>query len=575
MRAEVEAVASADEGEAVGSGVARILEVVLAEFLRRGHVEGAGVDVCDLPNGIVEDLAAGVGRQKLVSFRQLQAADKGILELADDGVRLVVLYACPEADQGPFGPDLEAQVEGFSADAPVVEADGVAVTGHEGRLIRAADFDFLLLGRVVVKAPEWGAAGVVPPVEGEFPEASALIDDDLGALQFPAVFEDEAAELVIEGTIFREGGRRQLGQGVRAAVEGDGAASHEARVTILPHVMPDTVLQGGYIRGREGQTAEAVRPLDVRSHLGGNGGVLELQFHAHVRFLDGGHRPGEGMLLAGFVVPVPVRLHPGLVNAELFPVLVARSHIIRYPVESLSAGMAALRERRDDLLETFVAAVDVDVPGEVDFLGGDVESGELDVLAAERCKTGPHLVHIPVERLQLVFGFGEIKSVSPIDGGGGLVGKALELDRVGKADDDLPLLCRRADSTGHLRAGLVEGPDAAVAAEPEVYLVLPFGLGGGLPVGGNDKRPVVDPVGAFQKEKALEEPVLAAVRGLPAYMGGEAGGVPGMRFAVPVADKVNVAQLPRRGAGGKRQEGKQENPGKGCPVQDLADLRYS
>ena len=45
MRSEIQSVLLSDEGEAVGGCIARILQIVLAELLSRGHVERTNVYV--------------------------------------------------------------------------------------------------------------------------------------------------------------------------------------------------------------------------------------------------------------------------------------------------------------------------------------------------------------------------------------------------------------------------------------------------------------------------------------------------------------------------------------------------
>ena len=90
--AGLKAVFSANKGIAVGSGVARILQVVLAELLGRGHIERPGIHVGDFPNRVVEDLSAGMGGEKPVIGRNLQVADERVLQFADDGMGLMVLY---------------------------------------------------------------------------------------------------------------------------------------------------------------------------------------------------------------------------------------------------------------------------------------------------------------------------------------------------------------------------------------------------------------------------------------------------------------------------------------------------
>ena len=338
--------------------------------------------------------------------------------------------------------------------------------------------------------------------------------------------------------------------------------------------MAHAVLQGRHVLFAENEAPVAVGALLAVGHFRSDAGVFELQLHAaHVGFLDRGDRPGEGMGPLMREVPVPVRLHPGLVDAELLPVFVAGAHMVGDPVETLSGGMAVLGQRRGDDFPVLVLAVDVDVVGQVDFLGSDIEAGEFDVFRVQGLEQRPGRVDVPVKRFQPVFHLREIQSVAPVGRRRLFVREGLEHDGVRDADDDPALALRRTDASRHFCAGLFQPRHAAVLTEPQVQLILPDFLVGRLP-GAEDEGLVVDPVAALEEEEALEEPLFAAVGSLPAHVRSESCRIPAVRLAVPVADEADVAELARRGHRGQRHKDQAEKGQQDRPSQDTIEVRF-
>ena len=169
VRAEVQAVLLTHEGEAVGGSVAGVLQVVLAELLGRRHIEGTGADVGYRSYRIVENLPSGVCGKQFVSFRQLKVADKGILQLAYDGVWLAVLHRRSEPHHLAFGPNFQVQSERLSVQTVIIETYRVAA-GCNGRYAVCRPYLYLLaVGCIVVQPPQTGSAGVIMSSESEFP----------------------------------------------------------------------------------------------------------------------------------------------------------------------------------------------------------------------------------------------------------------------------------------------------------------------------------------------------------------------------------------------------------------------
>ena len=256
------------------------------------------------------------------------------------------------------------------------------------------------------------------------------------------------------------------------------------------------------------------------------------------------------MALAVLEVPVPVGLHPGLVDSELFPVFVARGQVVGNPVEFLALRVATLGQRWGYVLPILVAAVDVDIIGEVDLFGSNVEAVEFHIPAVQAGKTAANLIHVPVKGLEPVFDLCKVEAVAPVDGRGVLVGEPLEHDGVGQADYNFALSRRIADSSGGLGAGGFQRSDSAVFTQPEVQLMLPFRFCGRKAGGGDDKVPACLAVLPFEEDEGLEQPVFAAVGGRPANVGPETLCIPSVGFAVGVTYEVGVAQ--RFGCVGRR-----------------------
>ena len=164
VRAKVQAVLRPNKGKAVAGGVTRVLEVVLTELLCWGHVQRAGVYIGNLVYGVVEQLTAGMGSEQLIPFRQLQMADERVLQLADDGVRLMVLQSCPKPQLPVFRPNPQVKGKGFFAQGGVVYSDGVFFHTYLRSSVGCSDFYFFLFRRVVIQTPETAVAGVIVPV---------------------------------------------------------------------------------------------------------------------------------------------------------------------------------------------------------------------------------------------------------------------------------------------------------------------------------------------------------------------------------------------------------------------------
>ena len=267
------------------------------------------------------------------------------------------------------------------------------------------------------------------------------------------------------------------------------------------------------------------------------------------------------MALPCLMVPVPVGLHPGLVDAKLLPIFVAWTHMIGNPIKALVLGVAVGAQGRGYLVPVLVAAVDVYVVGQVNLFRSDVEAREFKVFAAQASKHIAGAVDIPVQGLQAVLYACKVQGITPVCRGGLLVGEIPEHYGVGDSDDDAPLARGGAYPGCHICAGLFQLADAASLAQPKVQLILPDALVGRF------SRPqhhslVVHPVAAFQKKEALEKPLFASVGGLPAHVRGKACGIPMMRLAVPVAHEVQVLKMHnvfcRTGEGCAQEQGGQQ-----------------
>ena len=147
---KIEAVLFSHKGKAVGGGVAGILEVQLAEFLGRGHIESPCVHVGDLPHGIVKDLASGMGGEEFVIGGDLHMADKGVLQLPYDCVGLVVLEGCPKADLPSFFPDAQVQAERFAPKCAVIYPDGISFLTYHRLFTQGRNLYLFLVRGIVV-----------------------------------------------------------------------------------------------------------------------------------------------------------------------------------------------------------------------------------------------------------------------------------------------------------------------------------------------------------------------------------------------------------------------------------------
>ena len=118
----------------------------------------------------------------------------------------------------------------------------------------------------------------------------------------------------------------------------------------------------------------------------------------------------------------------------------------------------------------------------------------------------------------------------------------LKHNRVGESDDHLAFRRRIADAPGCGCAGLVESTYTAVLTEPKVELAGPVFLGGGVARSGDYESLAADRILSFEEDEGFEEPFLAAVRSLPADVGGEALCIPGVGYAVTGAHEGGVVE---------------------------------
>ena len=183
---EIKAVSLPGEGEAVGRRIPGILQVVLAELLGGGHIEGARVHVGDLADGVVEDLATGVRGEQPVAFRKRQVAYERVLQFADDGMRLLVLQMDREAHlpvlQGNRQVQPHIQRVRPGNERMVVDEDSVLRGVHERQLFLSRHLNLLLFQRVVIQSPQPAAPGIVDAglQALERQEATVLPDGDQG-----------------------------------------------------------------------------------------------------------------------------------------------------------------------------------------------------------------------------------------------------------------------------------------------------------------------------------------------------------------------------------------------------------
>ena len=125
VAAEVQAVLLPYEREAVGGCVAGVLQVVLAELLRRSHIQRTHVHVGYFPHWVLEHLPAGVRGQQTVVPGNVETADQRILEFAHYGVRLVVLKGCGKTHHAALRPDFKVQGEGLAGQRVIIQAHGI------------------------------------------------------------------------------------------------------------------------------------------------------------------------------------------------------------------------------------------------------------------------------------------------------------------------------------------------------------------------------------------------------------------------------------------------------------------
>ena len=341
---EIQPVSGTRESEAVGCRVPRILEVVLTELLGRGHIQRPDIHVGDFPHGIVEDLSAGMGRKELIITWNLQIADERVLQFPDDGMGLPVFQRCPEPDHRTLRPDFQAQGEGLAAHAVVLQEDRVCLFCDSGLFIGPGNLDFLLLRRVVIQSPEGLSAGIVPSVHGQFLQPSVCVDFHFRLRQSAPVAQHEPADVVVQGPVLRLGRLGQLRESIGTGIEGDGFLPVETGLLVFLHIAADPVLQGGDVFPGEDQFPFPVRAQPPAGHLVGDSRILHFQLHAAQTGLPDG-RDGLFERMPSFVpeVPVPIGLHPGLVDAQLFPMPVSRSQVIGNPIQPLAVSVAVFR----------------------------------------------------------------------------------------------------------------------------------------------------------------------------------------------------------------------------------------
>ena len=163
--------------------------------------------------------------------------------------------------------------------------------------------------------------------------------------------------------------------------------------------MAYAVLQGRDIGCIENEFPVPVGAFASVCHLRGHTGILQLQFHTHAVFPDGCQRFVKRMASFLFEVPIPVGLHPGLVDSQFLPVLITGPHVIGNPVQTLSSGMAMGGQGRSNFLPVLVLAIYIYIVGQVNLFGGDIKAGELQMLRIQGFEHFPCTVHVPVQRL--------------------------------------------------------------------------------------------------------------------------------------------------------------------------------
>ena len=258
-----------------------------------------------------------------------------------------------------------------------------------------------------------------------------------------------------------------------------------------------------FVRGNR-EVVEGVAPLVIGQRAGAVDAVFLCIFHvfAHpcpvyvaVRIraedrslefeLDA--RPGTVNLHAGgiqvvFRLPVVVRLHVDLVEAEFAPVVMAAGVVERNPAERVVEPVEVVR----DLGEQDVRTGQMVAVLRVVRLGGDladpVEPGQVDVFVIALGEPRPHLVDVPPAGRYAVFVAVEIQPApaefSPVGRRGGRVDVVSVDDRIGDHHDHAAFAGRFAQPGGGLLDGLFQGVDTVALCEIVVDQLLPLLLAG-------------------------------------------------------------------------------------------------
>ena len=166
MGAEIQALVGPEQAEAVHEHLGAVLHVVLPEDLLGLLVRGRS-QLVNGRQGIVEEHAAGLGGIQLVDFGQHCAVQQRILQFPYYGVRFVVYQGRTKAHQPVFQchgkGNLHVQFLAVSEKFFIAQGYHIPFLRHFGDLFTAQHLDFLLVGGVVIQAPQIGARGIVRP----------------------------------------------------------------------------------------------------------------------------------------------------------------------------------------------------------------------------------------------------------------------------------------------------------------------------------------------------------------------------------------------------------------------------
>ena len=165
MASEIQTVCLSYERVAVGSRMARVLEVILAEVLVRLHIEGLGIHVHDEIDCIIMKLTACMSCEELMSLRNVHVTYERILKFTDDGARLVVGNSGSEAYRAVLKgySECDVHLEGLATvhEVGVCNGDHITLLRHCRGVFSAVDLHLLLFMSVVEDSPQTCACSVV------------------------------------------------------------------------------------------------------------------------------------------------------------------------------------------------------------------------------------------------------------------------------------------------------------------------------------------------------------------------------------------------------------------------------